>query len=169
MSNLRSRRLRRAGTLILRTLASLLLLGGVLGCGETAAVSPQDEAEIATLLGSYLPRLADAYRTGDLTILEGLATEKEIAELDKRIADLADQGREVRPTLQSFDIEDINIWSYANAFVTTIEVWDLRVYATGTDQVLSEVDGQRSRVKYQLKRREEGWQVLYRQIVDTFE
>jgi hypothetical protein len=147
----------------------LLLPFAVSACGEAPAVSPEDQVAIATLLGNYLPRLADAYRSGDLTILEGLASEKEIAELDKRISDLAAEGRDVRPTFESFDIEDVTVWSHSNAFVTTIEVWDLRVYASGTDQLLSEVDDQRNRVKYQLKRREDGWQVLYRQIVTTFE
>lgn len=168
MSRSNRRRSRRSSSPLL--LGGWLLLTLALGsCGDTETVSPEDEIAIASLLGAYLPRLADAYRTGNLGILEDLASEKEIAELDKRISDLAEQGRDVRPTLESFDIEDVTIWSYSNAFVTTIEVWDLEVFATGTDRLLSEVEDQRSRVKYQLKRRDEGWLVLYRQIVTTFD
>ncbi len=63
-------------------------------------------------------------------------------------------------------IEDINVWSYSNAYVTTVETWDLRVYSTGSEQLLSQERSQRTRVKYQLKRSDEGWLVLFRTIVE---
>ena len=76
----------------------------------------------------------------------------------------------------SFTVEQVNIWNYANAFVTTIEVWDLRVFTDGGTQ-LSEELGQRSRVKYQMKRvdsmefeeGEEEWLILHREIDQSFE
>ena len=94
---------------------------------------------------------------------------KEIATLRKRVNDLALGGRDLRPELVSLEIEDIVVWNYSNAFVTTIEVWNLRIFASGTTTVLSEVMAQRNRVKYQIKRREVGWQVLYRTLDSTFE
>lgn len=142
----------------------------VAGCENTEEVTPEDEAAIEALLADYLPKMASAYADGDLEVLRGLAAEKEIATLYKRINDLMNQeGRVVVPTLQSFEIEQITIWNYSNAFVTTLEVWDLEVLAAGTDQRLSGVEGQRNRVTYQLKRRDEGWEVLYRAIQTTFE
>lgn len=144
----------------------------LLACGGASEeeVSAADRAEIRDLLERYLPKLGEAYETGNLEVLRDVAAEKEIASLYKRINDLMEQeGRVVHPKLVSFEIEDITVWNYSNAFVTTLEVWDLAVLASGTDQVTSRVEGQRSRVKYQVKRRDDDWQVLYRTVVATFE
>ncbi|MEM9408214.1 MAG: transposase [Acidobacteriota bacterium] len=101
--------------------------------------------------------------------LEDFAVEKEIASVRKRVNDLALGGRDLRPELVSVEVEDITVWNHSNAFVTTLEIWNLHIYATGTETVLSEELGQRNRVKYQIKRREEGWQVLYRTLDTTFD
>ena len=54
----------------------------------------------------YLPRLGQAYATGDLEPLEGLAAQKEIAAIAKRINDLAEQGRVLEPTFRQVTIEE---------------------------------------------------------------
>ena len=103
-------------------------------------------------------------------VLEGYAAEKEIAGMEKRVDDLLLESRVIRPTVKSVEVEDVQIWNYANAFVTTREVWDLRVYAAGTDTLLSEAPDQHNRVKYQLKREgTDGWLVLFRELDTTFE
>ena len=66
-------------------------------------------------------------------------------------------------------LERVKVWRHVNAYATTLEVWDLQVVAEGTDVVLSEVYNQSNRVKYQLKRRDDSWIVLFRQIEDTFQ
>jgi hypothetical protein len=151
-----------------------LVLGLVLvavGCGAGAEAELEaDKADIEALMSAYLPKLGEAYESGNIEVLRDYVAEKEMASLLKRIGDFMDQeGRVIAPTLQSFTLENVEIWNYANAFVTTLEVWDVRVLASGTDQVLSESLGQRNRVKYQLKRRDEGWQVLHRSIETTLE
>ena len=45
-------------------------------------------------------------------------------------------------------------------------MWDIRTYSTGSDQLLTEQLGQRNRVKYQLKRIDGSWQVLFRTILE---
>ena len=145
----------------------LLLLGiPVLSCGGDSSQSRQEvnRQEIQAALEVYLPLLGEAYATGDLAPLVPYAAEKEISTVHRRIEDLAMQGRTLVATFRSLTIEDVNVWNYSNAFVTTFEVWDLVVYATGSDQVLAEESEQPSRVKYQLKREEDGWRVLYRGI-----
>jgi hypothetical protein len=102
-------------------------------------------------------------------ILEGVAVEKEIAGLEKRIGDLLAEGRVIRPTPKSIVVEDIETWGYANAYATTVEVWDLRVYASGTGVLLSETLDQRNRVKYQLQRSDDTWLVLFRELQAAFE
>ena len=148
----------------------LILLVGVAACSDPDQVAAEDHQAIEHLLEDYLPRLSQAYRTGNLEVLRGVAAEKEIASLFRRIGELANsEGRTVVPTLQSFEVEEVTIWNHSNAFVTTLEVWDLQVLATGSEKLLSEAIGQRNRVRYQLKRRDQGWQVLYRGIEATFE
>ena len=98
--------------------------------------------------------------------VEVLAAPREIAAIDKRLRDIQLEGRRLAPTFQSVAIEDLQVWGYANAYVTTQEVWDIRTYSTGSDQLLTEQLGQRNRVKYQLKRIDGSWQVLFRTILE---
>lgn len=137
------------------------------GCGEAAKREETvDRAAVQNTLEAYLPLLARAYSTGDLTPLEPYAAQKEIASIHKRVQDLANQGRTLEATLRSVTIEgNVKVWNYSNAYVTTHEVWDLVVYATGTEQVLASEYEQPNRVKYQLKREDDdSWRILYREI-----
>ena len=102
-------------------------------------------------------------------ILTGVAVEKEIAGLEKRVRDLLAEGRVIRPAPKSIQVESVETWRYVNAFATTVEVWDLRIYAAGTDALLSETLDQRNRVKYQLQRDGDHWLVLFRELDATFE
>ncbi len=159
------------GVRILTRLAVLCMAIAVIsGCQASETVSEEDREEIRATLAEYLPAMAEAYSSGNIEVLRGVAAEKEMAIVHKKVKDLMEQeSRVVVPTLQGFEIEDITLWNYANAFVTTLETWDIKVLASGSDFVTSEVEGQRSRVKYQVKRREDGWIVLYRVIETTFE
>jgi hypothetical protein len=157
----------------LSVLGVMLLLALMLfaaACASDERTAELDRGEIEELLADYLPKLGEAYRTGNVEVLRDVASEKELAAMTKQIGDLMSQeGRVIDPKLVSFTVEQINVWNYSNAFVTTIEVWDLKVLVSGSEQVLSEVQDQRSRVKYQLKRRDEGWQILSRIRETTFE
>jgi hypothetical protein len=141
-----------------------LLLVALAACTSGAEQQRLDTESIAAALELYLPRLGEAYSTGDLSGLEGLAAQKEIAAIEKRISDLADQGRVLDPTFHELTVEEVKVFNYANAYVTTVEVWDLRSLATGSREPLAEELGQRNRVKYQLKREGDSWRVLFRQI-----
>ncbi len=149
--------------------APVLALGLALGfaaCEPSAKQQAADLAGIQATLEEYLPRLAETYRTGDVRPLEGIAAAKEMATVEKRLEELHEQGRTLEPVFRGVTVEQVNTWSHSNAFVTTVEVWDLQVYTLGSHQLLSEEMGQRSRVKYQLKRDGERWNVLYRTIVE---
>ena len=67
---------------------------------------------------------------------------------------------------KSMSIEDVKVWGYANAYVTTNEVWDIRTVASGTDSMLTEQLDERNRVKYQLKKIDGQWRVLFRMLLD---
>jgi len=66
-------------------------------------------------------------------------------------------------------VESVSTWKHSNAFVTTVETWDVRSYTLGDHILLSEVTDQRNRVKYQLKRKDRGWVVLYRELAEALE
>ncbi len=154
----------------MRTAATLALVCslalGLGACEPSARKQAADLEGIQATLEDYLPRLAEAYRTGDVAPLEGVAAAKEMATVEKRLEELREQGRTLEPVFRSVTVEQVNTWSHSNAFVTTVEVWDLQVFSLGSHTLLSEEAAQRSRVKYQLKRDGERWNVLYRTIVE---
>lgn len=136
------------------------------GCGPSTERQEVNRDEIKADLEVYLPLLGEAYATGNLELLREWAVEKEMSRVMKRLDDLSAQGRRLVPTFRQITIEDVNVWNYSNAFVTTVEVWDLQILAVGTEEVLAEELGQSNRVKYQLKRNEDRWRVLFRTIQD---
>ena len=146
-----------------------LLVALAPACDSDKSAKPEDAEGIQSLLEQYLPRLAIAYRTGDARILEGYAAEKEIAGMNKRITDLDRESRELYPTFKSVQLEQAHVWGHVNALATTLEVWDIEVYVAGTQNLLSSVENQTSRVKYQLKRVDDSWIVLFRELETTFE
>lgn len=144
-------------------LAALLTFAVACGDAGSDGVSVADRADIEALLDAYLPRLAEAYRSGDIEVLRGYASEKEMATLYKLISDLmAEKGRFISSDLKSYEIEEIKIWNHSNAFVRTSELWDVQTIASGSETVMSEMLDQRHRVVYQLKRTDEGWRVILR-------
>lgn len=154
--------------------ALLAVLGlfavGLAACGgPTPEEEAVDREEVATFLREYLPKLAEAYRTGDASALEPYAAAKEQASIEHRARELAKAGEVLAPELDSVEVEDVRTWQAVNAYVTTVEVWDIRTYATGTENVVREQLDQTNRVKYQLKREGGRWRVFWREIQATFE
>ena len=151
--------------------SAILLAGGAVGCAESGpdGASLEDRTAIETVLADYLPKLGNAYANGDFDALASGAVPKEIATVRKRVHDLEmEASRTLRPTLKSFEIERIDVWRYSNAAVTTIEVWDIDSLVSGTERLLSS-GTDRYRVRYQFKRRDEGWMVIGRLIEHQFE
>ncbi len=141
----------------------LLALGG---CGADESPEGVDWAELEAALQAYLPKLAEAYATGDAEVLEGLAAPKEIARINKKIEELYAQGRTLEPEFLELTVEKVDVWGYANAFVNTVEIWNIRSYATGTHAQVGEDLAKSNRVKYQFKREGDQWLILYRTISD---
>ena len=156
----------RLATVAIAVLAS----GAVAGCTDVGSPDPEaDRQAIDALLRAYLPKLAEAYKTRNPYALDGLAVAKEIAHVEKMTEDLAAKGQIFEPELKDLEIETFSVWKYANAFVTTVEVWDIRSYSIGSHVLLSEARDQRNRVRYQLKRKDAGWMILYRDRIETLE
>ncbi|MFP3939313.1 MAG: hypothetical protein ACLF0P_03310 [Thermoanaerobaculia bacterium] len=139
------------------------------GCGEPSPEAQEADREgIQDFLEDYLPALAEAYRTGDVDILDPYAAEKEQASIARRVDDLGERGEVLAPELVSVQVEDVTSWAEVNAYVTTVEVWNIRTYATGSENVVREELGQTNRVKYQLQRDARRWRVFWREIQETY-
>ncbi len=146
----------------------LIALGLALLVGCTSAEEQEvaDLESIEAALRAYLPKLGEAYANGDASVLEGLAAPKEVARIEKRIDELYAQGRTLEPEFLELTVEKVDVWGYANAFVNTVEIWNIRSYATGSHAPVGEDLEKSNRVKYQFKREGDEWLVLYRTIAD---
>lgn len=151
-------------TLLLLTLLSLPFAS----CGPSQEELTAERQEVEETLQQYAELLSRAYAYSDASVLEPVATPREIASVENNIARMADQGRRFAADLQELTIEELNLFQANNAYVRTFEVWDIRVMATGAEREISRQDGQRSRVRYHVKRDDvdEPWRVVYRQRLD---
>lgn len=147
----------------------LALATVLLSCEPSAEDEANARGEIQTVLEEFLPVLGQAYAERDALKIRPWVAEKEIARVGKRIEELTGLGQVFVPTFRQLTIEDVRSWNSSNAFVSTVEVWDLHSTPVGSDVVLSEVLGQVNRVKYQMKRDPDGWRILYRTIVGQVE
>lgn len=143
-------------------LLPMLLSLGACGGGEEQAAA--DRQQIQATLETYLPKLAEAYASGSAEGLRGLAAEKEVAMVEKLINSEAAEGREIRASFGGLTIEDVTIWGYANAYVTTVELWTVGTYTTGGQRLAA--GERRDRVQYQMQREGDQWLILYRQRQD---
>lgn len=147
----------------------LLILSSLIACGDSEVEEEIDRQEIEAFLNAYLPKLGQAYAERDSSVLEGMAVPKEMSKIEVRVRELAAQGRVFEPQFKTLVVEDVSVWNYSNAFVTTFEYWDLRSFSLGARVPMSESLDQGNRVKYQLKRRDDSWVVLYRELDQTFD
>jgi len=150
----------RAPTLITLLLAFAL---AAVGCGgvERQLV---DTASMTAMLETAMPLLAQAYADGNVEVLRPYAAERELARITNLIGDLARSGRHLVPTFHHLTVEDSRTWNNSSAYMTTVEVWDIRLYALGRDDLLAEEIGKSQRVKYQMMRDGDSWRILYRAI-----
>lgn len=145
--------------------AALALALALVACGPSEKAQGEAQAEIEALLADYLPALAEAYRTGDLGPLEGIAAPREIERVNHFIRERAQEGRLVDPTLHRFEIEAFSLFQHSNVYLTTRETWDLRIRAAGSDRLIQEELGKTDRFRYQVRREGDRWRVLTREVV----
>ena len=138
------------------------------GAGE-AGEDPQARAEIEQRLEEYLPVLATAYETGEIERLRPYAVERVMAQVEKRVSDLAGSGMVLEAELQGLVLEKVHAWGNDFAMVTALETWDLRHYSTGSRTLVSERLGTRNRVQYQLKKIGGRWMIFHRALEQEFD
>ncbi len=119
---------------------------------------------MVSVLEEFLPALGSAYAESDPYLIKPFVAPKEIARVGKRLEELAAKGQVYAPTVRTITIESVNVWNNSNAFVSTLEIWDVQRLALGSGILIDESLEQANRVKYQMKRDKNGWRVLYRTI-----
>jgi len=152
-----------------RRLLGIALFAAMAACSGSGGVSDADRRAIESLLAEYARLMAAAYESGDGKSVAPIATEREQQRLAISISELEAEGRALRPTLQSLAIEAIDPSGRRLVTVNTLEVWDLRVVALGTEQPISESLGQENRLTYTLQRDQSGWHVLARYLRSSSE
>ena len=145
------------------------LAGGLLllatACGPSAVEKEAaDRDEIQALLEEYLPELGRAYSERNANLIGAWVAPKEVARVNQRVEELYAMGSILEPELHRVAVEELQVWNNSNSFVTTVETWDVRRYASGTMELIGEDIEQTQRVRYQMKREGDGWKVLYRTI-----
>jgi len=152
--------------------AALLVLAAALAAVLGAcSPSPQrvaaDRAEILATLETYGRQLSQAYAFADPSVLAEVAMPREVASVENNIARMANDGRRIAADQKELAIEDLDLFQIGDAYVRTFEVWDIRVLAVGSEQEISRDEAQESRVRYRMKKDDEGhWKVLWRQRLE---
>jgi hypothetical protein len=145
---------------------ALVVAGLAAACRPAPEEVAADREEIRAMLEAYADRLSQAYAFTDASILEGIASQREIASVAGNIEILARDGQRLATDLEELQIEKIEMVDRGNAYVQTFEVWEIRVMDLGSERMISADRDQRNRVRYQLEKEEGRWRVLWRQRID---
>ena len=149
-------------TAAVRRWLGIALLAAAAACSPGSEVSAEDRRAIEALLTEYTRQMAAAYQSGDASLVAPVATEREQNRLGAAIAELEGEGRGLRPQLERLSIQAIEAASRTTFTVDTLEVWDLRVVALGTEQPVSESLDQENRLTYTVIRERGQWRILSR-------
>lgn len=142
---------------------ALLALAACRPAPEEVAV---EEEALRTTIDRYADLLSQAYAFTDASLIAPVAAQREVAAVGANIQQLAGAGQRIATDLKELEIEDIDMSDLDNAYVRTFEVWEIRVMDLGSERVISVDPNQRNRVRYQLKRLDGEWKVLWRQRLD---
>ncbi|MBZ0113819.1 MAG: hypothetical protein K8J08_15255 [Thermoanaerobaculia bacterium] len=138
--------------------------------GTAAEADASEEAVLQRRIETYAPVLAEAYSTGNIEILREFAVERVLAQVEKRVSDLATSGMRVEAKLVDLTVESTNLFGNNFALVTTLETWDLHYYSTGSARSLvSERLGTRNRIEYQMKQIDGDWMIYFRELKQEFD
>lgn len=154
---------RTATALAACALAALALAAACRPASEEVAV---EEEALRRTIDEYADRLSQAYAFTDASLLEPVAATREVAAVHANVQQLADRGQRIATDLKELEIEEIGMTDLDNAYIQTFELWEIRVMDLGSERVISVDANQRNRVRYQLKRLDGTWKVLWRQRLD---
>lgn len=146
--------------------AALVLLAALGACRPAEEEVAIEEEAIRGVIDRYADLLSKAYAFTDSSLLEPVASQREQAAVEVNIRQLAERGQRIATDLKEMQIEDIGMSDLDNAYVQTFELWEIRVMDLGSERVVSVDPNQRNRVRYQLKRQDGEWRVLWRQRLD---
>ena len=146
---------------------SVLVLA-VTGCGPTEP-SPEERAELESVVRGYLDALARSYSTLDLSHLDGHASPVEVRNVRNLLQQLANTGDRLEATLVGFEVTGLDIFRDVNASVALVEVWDLVRFDALTGREKGRRASSLQTTLIQLRKIDGQWMVIGRHIVDRDE
>jgi hypothetical protein len=155
----------RAAAAALAAVAVLAALA-LAACRPAAEEVAVEEEALRATIDRYADLLSQAYAFTDGSLLAPVASSREVAAVEANVRQLAERGQRIATDLKELEVEDIGMSDLDNAYVQTFEVWEIRVMDLGSERVISVDPNQRNRVRYQLKRLDGEWKVLWRQRLD---
>jgi hypothetical protein len=147
--------------------AALAVVASLAACRPDVQEVAVEEEAIRAVIARYADLLSQAYAFTDSSLLEPVASQRERAAVETNVRQLADQGQRIATDLKDLQIEELRMSDLDNAYVQTFETWEIRVMDLGSERVISVDANQRNRVRYQLKRQDGEWRVLWRQRTDA--
>ncbi len=146
--------------------AAMLVVLAAAACRPTPQEVAADKQEVRKVIEDYAARLSHAYAFTDASGLKQVASQREVASVQRNLGAMAARGQRLATDLKELEIEQLDMSDRNNAYVQTFEVWDIEVMDLGSERVISRDQAQRNRVRYQLKRQDGRWRVLWRQRME---
>lgn len=127
----------------------------------------EEEKKIKTMLEKYYKFLSLSYIRQDPKLLWPVATEHEIKQTERTMANMWGEGYHIEPYLLNFEIKYLDIYQINNAYLKTYEIWAVSYYDYKTRKKITEDFSQTLNVIYQLKKVEGFWKVTSRVPEET--
>ncbi|HPR64377.1 MAG TPA: hypothetical protein PK014_09170 [Thermoanaerobaculia bacterium] len=144
-----------------------LLLLSLAGCDNEARKLRRLD-EVKNLIHRYVEVLPKAYETGNISALDGFASEREKSTVRTMVQTLRAKNYRLKASLADLQITYTDIFNESNAYVRTTETWDVTSYRVDTGEVRGHQRGQVLHVVYQVKEFQgEGWLVIARIVQET--
>lgn len=147
------------GVFVVALAGSMLILAAC----ENTDPSPEQAEAIKAAVGGYLTALARAYSTLDINVLEGHASNNEIAAVQKLLTELLQStGDRIDAELIGFEIETMSVFRGINATVRLVEVWNITRYGAADGVEKGRFESVIQRTLLQLRKIEGRWVIVGR-------
>lgn len=137
-----------------------------LGCSDSK-LEEREKKEIEKMFERYFKFLSLAYSKDDPSILWPVASEHEIEQTRRTMANMWGQGYHIEPYLKEFKITYLDVYQIYNAFAKTKEIWIVSYYDFKTRERKEDNPNMELNVIYQLKKIDGIWKVTSRVPQET--
>lgn len=144
----------------------LILILLFLSCSDSK-LEEREKKEIEKMFERYFKFLSLAYSKDNASVLWPVASEHEIKQTEKTMANMWGQGYHIEPYLKEFKITYLDVYQLNNAFAKTKEIWIVSYYDFKTRERKEDNPNMELNVIYQLKKIDGTWKVTSRVPQET--